>query len=106
MERTYRTLQDYIDQGQAGPYASRILYPKGTTIPHFRCRCGRVVTADMMLDLCLDGCSSVPEHLRGHDRFRCDGCWTRWRWRQQIGVNELRAATGQPLHPEGSRALW
>ena len=100
------TLQDWIDAGKAGPFESRISYPDGSPVPHFTCRCGRVVPADMMLDLAPESAPGVPETIRGRDRFRCDGCWTRWIRRRQITPHDFRVATAQRPLAVGSRKLW
>lgn len=92
------TLSECIEAGEDAPYRTRIIEREGA-VPHFRCRCGRLVPADMMLDLCPDGCEGVPESLRGHDRYRCDACWRRWIGRGDLCPDELRRLTGQPPRP-------
>lgn len=86
-----RTLLDVIEAGEAEPYLSRVVYPGGTHIPHFRCRCGRTVTADMMLDLNPGTCGGVCSGVRGHDRFRCDACWRRWVACREVSEEEIIA---------------
>ena len=56
-----RTLQDWINEDKAGPFESRISYPDGSPVPHFACRCGRVVPAYMMLDLAPENAPGVSE---------------------------------------------
>lgn len=73
----------------------RLLYRTETTelgVTHFRCRCGRLVPEDMMLDLGPSG-TVAPEiqALAGADRFRCDACWRRWLMRGLIEVAAFRA---------------
>lgn len=109
-----RTLLDLIEAGEAEPYASRIVYPTGSHVPHFRCRCGRLVPADMMLDLNPGPCGGICGHVRGRDRLRCDACWRRWVARREVGEDEIalhaerysvrRAADGSSVggeHEEG-----
>ncbi len=99
-----RTLMDVITTGEAGPFESRMVEIPHSTHPHFRCRCGRITPADMMLEVQPEGCEGVGSELCGHDRFRCDGCWRRWLLRRDLTVDEFRARTGQPPAPEG--VLW
>lgn len=91
-----QTLRSLIDAGAAAPYAARI---DDAAVPHFTCRCGRRVPADMMLDLSPPGASGIPETLRGRDRFRCDACCERWILEGRISRSDLRAATAQPPLP-------
>lgn len=98
-----RTLHDCINAGEDAPYRTRITEPPHAAMPHFRCRCGRLVPADMMLDLAPEGSGGVPEKLRGQDRYRCDACWRRWIGRGEIDPDELRRLTGQPPRSDGSK---
>ena len=89
-----RTLQDVIEEGGAAPYASRLIERGGATM--FRCRCGRLVAPELMLEVRPPEGGGVPERLCGRDRFRCDGCWTRWVRGGEICPDELRRVTSQP----------
>lgn len=99
-----RTLQDIIDAGEDAPYRSRIEVG-GTTrkVVRFRCRCGRLVVPRMMLEVRPPDCDGVPDHLCGHDRFRCDGCWRGWVRRGDICPDELRALTRQPARASAAK---
>lgn len=68
-------------------------------VEYFRCRCGRSVPFDMMLDV-----SAVDGVPRGEDAYRCDGCWRRWLFEGQITPDELRRQTEQPARAE--RKPW
>lgn len=91
-----RTLQHHVEAGEAQPYEGRIVYPDGTSVPHFRCRCGQRVPLDMVLDLDPEETGGVPTALRGADRFRCATCVRRWIYRGDISADEMRRLTGQP----------
>jgi hypothetical protein len=76
-------------------YRSRIV---NRAVPHFICRCRRLVPEDMMLDLAPNG--TLPDELSalsGGDRYRCDGCWSGWIARERIGAARLRELTEQPV---------
>lgn len=94
-----RTLKDVIDAGEHEPYASRLVTDEWGVV-RFKCRCGRLVPPDMMLEVQPPGCSELAG-VCGHDRFRCDGCWTRWVMAGQVCPDRLRAITGQPARGEG-----
>lgn len=94
-----RTLREVIDAGEDAPYRTRYVQVQAGhdgALTLFRCRCGRRVYPDMMLEVRPPDCEGVPEALCGHDRFRCDGCWRGWLMRREIDPDELRAATNQP----------
>lgn len=114
-----RTLADQVEElgGKAAlreaahPLARRVVDvpAEAAGVVHFRCRCGRVVTADMMRDF---DDPAVPPGQRltaeererlglGADRFRCDADWTGWLWKGLITRERLREATGQPPPAEG-----
>lgn len=77
------------------PYEPRIVERPGGD--HFRCRCGRLVPADMMLDLAPSGTlHDELSALSGGDRYRCDGDWRGWLLRGLIGAARLRELTEQP----------
>lgn len=82
MQVMHKTFAD-VPLAEREPYTSR-LYTQ------FRCRCGRTVPEDMMLDV-----TGVPEELRGQDTHRCDGCWRRWIQEGRITPEGLRDLTGQ-----------
>jgi len=90
-----KTFDDVADRTR---YRSRLREHNGHTL--FRCRCGREVYADMMLDV-----TGVPEELRGQDTHRCDGCWRRWIALRLIDPDELRRLTGQPPR-SNRRKAW
>lgn len=76
-------------------YRGRIVEDEPVTL--FRCRCGRVVPADMMLDLAPSGTLHAElSALSGGDRYRCDGDWRGWLLRGLIGAARLRELTEQP----------
>jgi hypothetical protein len=82
-------------------YRSRIV---DRAVPHFICRCGRLVPENMMLDLAPSG--ALPDELSalsGGDRYRCDGCWRGWLLRGRIALADFRALTEQPAPSEGAR---
>lgn len=89
-----QTLQDLINEGGAGPFESRIEVREG--VAWFRCRCGRRVRAEMMLDLLPPDAPGLTDGPQGADRFRCDGCWRKWEMSGAVDRAVLRAATGQP----------
>lgn len=97
-----RTLQDIIDAGEAEPYMSRLVEGGADgSVARFRCRCGRLVPPDMMLEVQPPGCDDDLAGVCGRDRFRCDGCWTGWVMRGQVCPDRLRELTGQPDRAEG-----
>lgn len=86
------------------PYQAQIV--ERPEVVHFRCRCGRLVPDDMMLDLGPSGTIPAPlDELARGDRYRCDGCWRRWLLRGAISVEELRELTEQPPPHSGRQAF-
>jgi hypothetical protein len=86
---------------ERGKYEMRIV---NRAVPHFVCRCRRLVPQDMMLDLAPSG--TLPDELSalsGGDRYRCDGCWRGWLLRGTIAVARLRELTEQPAAAEGAQ---
>lgn len=84
------------------PYQSRIVMEEPVTL--IRCRCGRVVPEDMMLDLAPSGTMAPEiEALAGADRYLCDGCWRGWLLRGRIDPATLRDLTEQPAPSEGAK---
>jgi hypothetical protein len=83
-------MRTFADEADRTPYASR-LEPVAEGVEAFRCRCGRLVPPDMMLDV-----SAVDSVPRGVDRYRCDGCWRGWLIRGSVDADTLRAQTDQP----------
>lgn len=117
----HRNMRDLLDDAGGADALAEAAHPLSRRIrrhagpqeahPKFRCRCGREVDTDVMLDL-------LPEHVPpakrlteeerthcgfGADRFRCDGCWSLAVLRGVISPARLREATGQPAHKEGKR---
>lgn len=65
-------LIDLLERPEGEGYRGRVTRTTAGGMPYFRCRCGRETPVDMMREL-----PDLPA-LAGKDRFRCDGCWTRW----------------------------
>jgi hypothetical protein len=88
-------MKTFLDVLDLTPFAGRVVDVPGGI--HFRCRCRRLVPADMMLDLGPGG--TLPDELAalsGGDRYRCDGCWRGWVMRGRIAAARLRELTEQP----------
>jgi hypothetical protein len=86
---------------ERGNYKRRIVE---RAVPHFRCRCGRLVPEDMMLNLAPSGALADEfSALSDGDRYRCDGCWRGWLLRGWIALADFRALTEQPAPSEGAR---
>jgi hypothetical protein len=92
-------MRTFADETDRSAYKARIVTMPSSGVECFRCRCGRVVPFDMMLDVSAAG--GVP---RGGDRYRCDGCWRRWQIEGHTDPDKFRADTEQP--PRGKGSTW
>ena len=85
---------------------------------YFQCKCRRLVTFDMMVDLdAMPAPDRLPPAARAvyagrrksasdTRRFMCDACWTGLVRTGQIDRNDWRRAIGAPPLPASSRKPW